>query len=99
MQSEYEEQQRAHEEVVGDSSNMLMQFNDLQARQAHPLRHRSCTLYLFLRVPEICSAMVDTALGYLLLNFIMVCEALAAKSGPQCSLNVHLCWQGTYAET
>lgn len=32
VQSEYEEQQRAHEEVVGQSSDMLAQFNDLQAR-------------------------------------------------------------------
>ncbi|DBA96427.1 TPA: Nucleolar protein 58, variant 2 [Trebouxia sp. C0004] len=31
-QAEFEEQQRAHEQVVGESSNMLIQFNDLQAR-------------------------------------------------------------------
>lgn len=32
VQSEYEEQQHAHEQVVSQSSNMLAQFNDLQAR-------------------------------------------------------------------
>ena len=35
VQSEYEEQQRSHEQVVGQSSNMLAQFNDLQARSGH----------------------------------------------------------------
>lgn len=42
VQSEYEEQQRAHEQVVGQSSNMLVQFNDLQARSVHNRRVLYC---------------------------------------------------------
>ena len=34
VQAEFEEQQQAHEQVVGQSTNMLAQFNDLQARSA-----------------------------------------------------------------
>ena len=36
VQAEFEEQQQAHEQVVGQSTNMLAQFNDLQARSACP---------------------------------------------------------------
>lgn len=42
VQTELEEQQQAHEQVVGQSTNMLTQFNDLQARSA-PL---ACLVYI-----------------------------------------------------